>query len=103
MASRNYERWNIEQDKELLDLYAEGTKLGIIANKLNRTSQAIKLRLEHLCFNYYKTDMVDNKNAILLKYYEKSKHFNKLEEENLILKNRIEALEKQLNETHKSI
>ena len=103
MASRTFERWNIDQDKELLDLYATGTTFEIIANKFSRTSHAIKLRLGHLCFHYYKTDMINNKDAVLLKYYEKSKSLNKLEEENLKLKRRIETLEKQLNETHKSI
>ena len=98
MASRTYEKWDIEQDRELLDLYAEGNNFETIADKFGRSSQAIKLRLEHMCFHYYKTDMINNKDAILLKYYEIPKPLNKLEEENLKLKRRIEALEKQLNE-----
>lgn len=103
MASRTYEKWDIAQDRELLDLYAEGHNFQTIADKFGRSGQAIKLRLEHMCFNYYKNDMINNKDAVLLKYYDKSTTLNKMEEENLKLKRRIEALEKQLNEAPKII
>jgi hypothetical protein len=103
MASRTYEKWEIEQDKELLDLYAECNNFQAIADKFGRSCQAIKLRLEHMWVHYYKTDMINNKDAVLLKYYEKSKPLNKLAEENLKLKRRIETLEKQLNDPPKSI
>lgn len=73
MAPKSFERWNIEEDKELLELYLGGTTYATIANKFGRTPHAIRLRLEHLCFNYYKTDMISNKDDILDKLHKNSK------------------------------
>ena len=64
-----YKKWDKEQDRQLLDLYSEGFDIDMIANKCSRTKQAIKLRLEHLCFNYFKNDMIRIKDDIICKYY----------------------------------
>jgi hypothetical protein len=62
-------KWDKEQDRQLLDLYSEGFDIDMIANKCSRTKQSIKLRLEHLCFNYFKNDMIRIKDDIILKYH----------------------------------
>lgn len=64
-----YKKWDKEQDRQLLDLYSEGFDIDMIANKCSRTKQAIKLRLEHLCFNYFKNDMIRIKDDIICKYH----------------------------------
>jgi len=62
-------KWDKEQDRQLLDLYSEGFDIDMIANKCSRTKQSIKLRLEHLCFNYFKNDMIRIKDDIIWKYH----------------------------------
>lgn len=64
-----YKKWDKEQDRQLLDLYSEGFDIDMIANKCSRTKQAIKLRLENLCFNYFKNDMIRIKDDIICKYH----------------------------------
>lgn len=64
-----YKKWDKEQDRQLLDLYSEGFDFDMIANKCSRTKQAIKLRLKHLCFNYFKNDMIRIKDDIICKYH----------------------------------
>jgi len=62
-------KWNREQDMQLLDLYSEGYDIDIMANKFNRTKSSIKLRLSHLCFNYFKDDMIKIKDDVICKYH----------------------------------
>ena len=99
MATQAYKKWDVEQDKKLLELYCNKTDLKIIADDFGRTHDAIKRRLEHLCFNYYKDDIINKKDEILIKHYSKtsSKVMN-MKKENAILKKRIEDLEKQLSD-----
>lgn len=61
MTTQAYQRWDIEQDKKLLELYCNKTDLKKIADDFDRTYGAIKQRLEHLCFNYYKDDIIKKK------------------------------------------
>jgi hypothetical protein len=99
MATQAYKKWDVEQDKKLLELYCNKTDLKNIADDFGRTHDAIKRRLEHLCFNYYKDDIINKKDEILIKHYSKtsSKVMN-MKKENAILKKRIEDLEKQLSD-----
>ena len=62
-------KWDKEQDIQLLDLYSEGYDIDIMANKFNRTKSSIKLRLLHLCFNYFKDDMIKIKDDVICKYH----------------------------------
>ena len=62
-------KWDKEQDIQLLDLYSEGYDIDMIANKCNRTKSSIKLRLSHLCFNYFKDDMIKIKDDVICKYH----------------------------------
>ena len=62
-------KWDKEQDMQLLDLYSEGYDIDIMANKFNRTKSSIKLRLSHLCFNYFKDDMIKIKDDVICKYH----------------------------------
>lgn len=98
MTTQAYKRWDVEEDKKLLELYCNKTDLKNIADDFGRTHDAIKRRLEHLCFNYYK-DIINKKEEILIKHYSKtsSKVMN-MRKENEILKKRIEDLEKQLSD-----
>ena len=95
MATQAYKKWDIEQDKQLLELYCNKTDLKNIAYDFGRTHDAIKRRLEHLCFNYYKDDIINKKEEILIKHYRKTSS-KVIKKENEILKKRIEDLEKQL-------
>ena len=99
MTTQAYKRRDVEQDKKLLELYCNKTDLKNIADDFGRTHGAIKQRLEHLCFNYYKGDIMNRKEEILIKYYSKtsSKVMN-MKKENELLKKRIEDLEKQLSD-----
>jgi vacuolar-type H+-ATPase subunit E/Vma4 len=99
MATQAFQKWDEKQDKKLLELYCNKTDLKNIANDFARTHHAIQLRLAKLCFNYYKDDIINKKEEILIKYYSKtsSKVMN-MKKENELLKKRIEDLEKQLSD-----
>jgi hypothetical protein len=93
MATQAYKKWDVEQDKKLLELYCNKTDLKNIADDFGRTHDAIKRRLEHLCFNYYKDDIINKKDEILIKHYSKtsSKVMN-MKKENEILKKRRKTI-----------
>lgn len=69
MSLNSYNKWHIEQDTKLFDLYYNNIEIKDIAIILGRSSSAIKARLEHLCFNYYKNDIKHIKNELINLYY----------------------------------
>lgn len=89
MATQAYKKWDVEQDKKLLELYCNKTDLNNIVDDFGRTHDAIKRRLEHLCLNYYKDDIINKKDEILIKHYSKTSSkvmkmkFSKREEKHL--------------------
>lgn len=44
-------RWTTDDEQKMIDMYKNGKTYTEIANKLNRTSSAIKLRIESIVYN----------------------------------------------------
>lgn len=44
-------RWTTDDEQKMIDMYKNGNTYTEIANKLNRTSSAIKLRIESIVYN----------------------------------------------------